>query len=689
MNATMPQHVTKEDYLEKVTYLNGTQAPYYNGQPVIPDTTYDRLYRELKTIEKANPNWVVTWSPTQRVAERPSKAFHSAKHHTPMLSLDNVYDLRELVEEMKAVEAQLEHEQIPQGYLGWTIEPKVDGCSLELIYNAGVLVQAITRGDGITGDDVTSNARTIRNIPVQLCPDIKPFGSLVVRGEVVIFNKDFEAINTARETAGEAKLANPRNAATGALKAHDPKEASARQLRFIAYSLVSHSQDAPFVHNGWHHQHLHILKSLGFTVAHCIEENTIADAIMAVQRMEKWRKEQAPYWTDGVVIKLDQHDLRKLVGEGTKAPRWAWAAKLTTDTAQTHVTSVTMQVGKTGTVCPVAELAPVVINGTTVTRATLHNFDEVARLGICEGDKVDVVKAGEIIPSVTKVYPESRIAGKVYPPVVRPETCPCCNTPLEREANFDGKDSSYWYCPNHAGCAEQIKGRIQHWCSKKAADIEGCGPSMAATLVSELGVKDASDLYTLDQADLSKACGGMKIAGNFFAAIQDSKKRGLERVLYGLCIPYVGEGTAKRLANHFDSLEAIQKANIEEIAKVEDIGEGTARLIHDWMNTPENKQTVANLWNAGVDTGSKKTARTSNALEGKTFVITGELEYGEREAFKALLESHGGKVTGSVSKKTNYLIAGANTGRTKTEKAKACGTVVISEQEALAMLPAQ
>lgn len=647
-------------------------AYYVEARPTLADREYDRLYRELSDLEQNFPEFVTPDSPTQRVGGQPLREFKPVEHLAPMMSLDNTYseaEVRAFVERVQRL--------LPRETLEWVVEPKVDGVAVSLRYQDGLFQLGATRGDGTTGDDITSNLRTVRTIPLRLKSAGKKLpGLLEVRGEVYLPLAKFKKLNTERLANNEEPFANPRNAAAGSLKQLDPRIVAKRGLDMVVYSL-GHTEAAE--RPGRHSETLEWLRELGFKVPErywvCRNQEEILGAI---GELDKLRKDFA-YQTDGAVIKLDRVELREKAGATSKAPRWAIAYKYESEQAETKLLRIAIQVGRTGTLTPVAELEPVQLAGTVVKRASLHNEDQIRRLDVKIGDTVTIEKAGEIIPQVVGVVLTKRTGEEK--PFEFPKQCPECGSQVSR-TGFGGEDVA-WRCINPE-CPAKIRGQIEHWCGRHTMDIEGGGEVLARQLVESKLVRDVADLYSLTAeqvAGLERM--GPKSAQNFIDAIQASKSKDLWRLIHGLGILHVGEGVAKVLARNFQSLDAVQKASQEEINAVEDIGEVIAHSVFEWFRDPHNAQVIEKLRAAGVNfQSSTYKAVVAGPLKGKTFVLTGTLPTLKREEAKALIEDAGAKVSGSVSKNTDYVVAGEDAG-SKLDKARALGVKVIDEAELL------
>lgn len=652
--------------------LHRAERAYYTGTPIITDAAYDILYRELLSIEREHPDTVTPNSPSQRVGTGDLGGFAKAKHITKMGSLTNSYEPADLA--AFCAKFQPSNPNIPQ----WCLEPKIDGLALSLIYNDGQLVTALTRGDGETGEDVTANVRTIRTIPLVL--EDAPPGRLEVRGEVFMPISVFHTRNIALKAADEDLMANPRNAAVGSLKQRASSETAKRNLSFLAYGYI-HPTLRPVTQVDL----LVFLQSKGFLVPTYIACHT--DVVVGMVAQFDAGRDGLDYQTDGTVVKMNILADRAAAGEGIKCPKWAVAAKFASKTVTTTLLGVTVQVGKTGALAPVAELEAVVLNGTLVQRASLHNYDEIVRLGITVGDTVEIEKAGEIIPQVLGVVQregEEHSSGIVIPsrpPIPVPTKCPECGGKVVR-------DKVVILCPDWENCPAQVRGRLEHWASKGAMDIDSCGTVMAAKLFKCGLAEDPAALYHLEIGDLEANGIHGKTAENLLDGIEESKKRGLTRVLYGLSIPFVGEGTAKRLAQHFGDIKKIQVATVDDLVKIPDIGETTAKAIFEWFSTTHAKLILKGLEGAGVKLTEEIKVVATGKLTGKTVVVTGAFDLGSRDDVHALIEKHGGKTGGSVSKKTSLVVYGADSG-SKYDKAVKLGVQVMDEPQFLQFLNGQ
>jgi len=641
---------------------------YVLADPVISDEEYDKRMQELVTLEEKYPELRTPESPTQRVGGEPAKEFPAVNHLRPMLSLSNTYNEGELYEFDRRVRNGLPGESIL--YVG---ELKFDGVAVTLHYENGVLVLGATRGDGTQGDDITNNLRTIRSIPLQLRMIGSSYDKLEVRGEVLMFKEDFFALNKYREENGQKLFANPRNAAAGTLKMQDSKIVAERKLRFFAYQLLGES-----VESTSHYDRLHMLLDLGLPVHKKFKRTESIDEIITFCRDVESERDDLPYEIDGVVVKVDSLELQDKLGTIAKSPRWATAYKFTSRKAETKLNDVVLQVGRIGTITPVAELEPVLLGGTTVKRATLHNADEIERLDVRVGDTVIVEKGGDVIPKITGVIKDKR--PKRTRRFVFPETCPICKSVIKRiegEANH--------YCLN-TECPAQIRGRLEHFVSRQAMDIDGLGEAIIEQLITNELVTTPADIYTLKKEDLVQLERmGEKSATNLINAIEKSKDRPFEKVLYAIGIRFVGQGTARVLANEFGSIDAIQKAGVDDLLNVREIGPRIAESVVAFFREKNNRDLISRLKKSGLQFESKRPKKQKRTLDGKTFVLTGTLESYTRDEAKSLIESRGGKVTSSVSKNTDYVIAGAEAG-SKLQKARDIEVTILNENEFLTLM---
>jgi DNA ligase (NAD+) len=659
-------------------------AYYVEAKPAISDFAYDQLYHELLDLEQQFPELATADSPSQRVGGKPLSEFKPSQHLMPMMSLDNTYsqdEVRQFVERVQRI--------IPDETLDWCVEPKIDGVAINLRYVNGVFTVGATRGDGTTGDDITANLKTIRSLPLQLQSraGVSPARGkedsypavLEVRGEVYFTKDVFAKINAERRSAGEEPFANPRNTAAGSLKQLDPRLVARRKLDIVLYGTgkVEGAQPPTQI------KLLDWLKSLGFKTPekhwHC---RSVDDLLRAIDELDKIR-DQFAYETDGAVIKLNSIPLRERLGATSKAPRWGMAYKYAPDQAETKLKAITVQVGRTGALTPVAELEPVFLAGTTVKRATLHNEDQIRRLDVRVGDTVVIQKAGEIIPEVVRVVTDKRTGGEKT--FRFPRECPECGSRVSKGAAAEG-EAAVWRCTN-PDCPAQIRGRIEHWCSRGAMDIEGGGEVLVAQLVKNGLVHDVADLYRLkldEIANLERM--GEKSARNFLESVAASKSRDMWRVLYGLGILHVGAGVAKTLGRSFPDLDAVFAASIDLLTATEDVGDVIADSIVQWYGEPRNRQLIERLRKAGINFKSSLHSPKAAAgpFAGKTFVLTGTLPSLTREDATVRIEALGGKVSSSVSKKTDYVLAGDEAG-SKLDKAQKLGVQIIDEKEFLKM----
>lgn len=665
-------------YFELKKQLEEASRLYYkDGISPMSDQDFDFGLKEMEALEKKYPELGGSNSLTRNVGSDLTNDFAKITHAVPMLSISNVYSAEEMQEFVDAAEKGLEEimpdTSFPKDVEGnaaarWICERKIDGVSLSIVYENGRLKQAVTRGDGAQGDDVTLNALTIKDIPeyfdakkLKLDPSQIPQGTFEVRGEVYMEREAFERLNEQFILEGKKIFQNCRNTVSGSLKLKSVNECKTRPMRFFAYHI-------PQSNNTTHQQNLEQLKKLGFNTNEFWTANTV-DEIMKISENIGGNRDNLPFDIDGMVVKLNNLEQQRALGSTSKSPRWAIAYKFKAERAYTPLLSVEFQVGRTGAVTPVANLAPVRLAGTTVKRATLHNFDEVARLDLHFGDTVGVEKGGEIIPKITDVKKELRPAGAV--PVTAPECCPECGTPL---THVDGE--VILRCEN-LHCKAQVQCLFEHFVSREAMNIENLGPSLIASLIATSKVKRIPDLYRLTQEDLeSQERMAKKSAKNVFDAIQASKERSLENLLHGLGIRFVGRTSARNMAKHFRTLEAIRTAPIEELLKVQDAGLVIANSVYDFFHTEMYTKEIDELVELGCPTEFKGIVKTLFA--GQTAVITGTLPSMDRDEARKLIEENGGKVSGSVSKKTSWVLAGEAAG-SKLTKANELGVPVHDE----------
>jgi len=651
---------------------------YRRARPEIADFDYDRLKAELATLEARFPEEAAAAgaeTPTARVGDDRAEGFARVKHRLAMTTLDNTYDEAE----MREFHARLA-KALGADELAYTVEPKIDGVAVSLTYERGRLTRAVTRGDGEEGDDVTANVRTIRGLPDTLAGEGAP-NVIEIRGEIYLREEEFRRINQVQEEAGEAPYANPRNLAAGTLKLLDSRLVAARRLEIVLYGLGFQSSAFCASQTEYHA----LLRAWGLPVIEAFRSVRGIDAVWAAIGELDVLRRGFVYATDGAVVKLDSFEqqrhpkigFRGMTAEGQAeaarklSPRWACAYKFAPDRAETRVRDITIQVGRTGALTPVAELEPVFLAGTTVKRATLHNADEIARKDVRIGDAVLVEKAGEIIPAVVAVLVEQRPAGSA--PYAFPTSCPVCRTAAVR-----GEGEVVWRCPNPA-CPEKVRRRIEHFASKNGVDIDGLGEEVVALLLERSIIHSIPDVFRLrldDLLPLKKS--GEVWAANLIAAIDARRRADLWRVINGLGIPQVGAAAAKELARVFRSLEALAAASEAELVRIDGFGEKTAAAVRSWVSAPENLALLEALRAAGVEPAAPAVSGT--VFSGKTFVLTGTLPTLSREAATAMIEAAGGKVSGSVSRKTHYVLAGDDAG-SKLEKAKSLGVLVIDEAE--------
>jgi DNA ligase (NAD+) len=648
---------------------------YVLDAPKITDAQYDKLMNELKALEAELGEAVPADSPTQRVGGKPADGFKKVPHSRPMLSLDNAYN----EEELRAWDARV-HEALGAEKVEYTCELKMDGLSLALQYRGGQLVSGLTRGDGSIGEDVTTNVRTIRSVPLSVSAaklkTAKLPGDFEVRGEVVMPQTAFVKMNEEREAAGLAAAANPRNAAAGTIRTLEPNIVAQRRLDFYAYFLLRDGE--PLLPR--QSDSLDTLKAAGFRVnMHGNHVKTIDKVMEFVAKAEALR-ETLGYEIDGVVVKVNSVAQQSRLGFTGKAPRWAIAYKFAARAGITQLLGVIIQVGRTGKLTPVAELAPVLIGGTTVSRATLHNQDEIERLGLKIGDWVTVERGGDVIPKVVEVV-EDKKHPRGTGAIKFPKNCPVCGSKVVRE---EGEVD--WRCIN-ASCPARVSEELLHFASRGVMNIEGLGDAMVEQLLTAGLVRDIADLYTLHERrekllELERV--GEKSADALLKEIEASKKQPLARVIFGLGIRFVGERTAQLLSDEFGSMAGLMKAEKEDLEKVHEVGPRVAEAVYDFFRVAKNVELLKKLEAAGLNfTGVKK--QRSSQLEGKTFVLTGTLPTLSREAAKEKIEAAGGRVSGSVSKKTSYVVAGEDAG-SKLDKAKELGVAVVDETGLLEML---
>ena len=643
---------------------------YVLSAPTISDREFDEMMKELQVLEEAHPEYADPHSPTQRVGSDLSKEFEQVVHKYPMLSLGNTYSEDEVKDFYERIARDLNEP------FEIVAELKYDGTSISLTYEDGRLVRAVTRGDGTRGDDVTANVKTIRSVPLKLMGDRYP-ATFEIRGEILLPWAEFDRLNKEREEQEEPLFANPRNAASGTLKQQNPAVVAARKLDAYFYYLLGEELPAET-----HFDNLEAARSWGFKIPNVIRVcNSLEDIYDYIAYWDVERK-NLPVATDGIVLKVNSLLQQRNLGFTAKSPRWAIAYKFQAERAVTRLNSVSFQVGRTGAVTPVANLEPVLLAGTTVKRASLHNADIIEGLDLHLGDKVFVEKGGEIIPKIVGVDVEAR--GLLVGDKVRfIRSCPECGTPLMRP-----EGEAAHYCPNEAGCPPQIKGKIEHFVTRRAMNIN-MGPETVEDLYEAGYIKDTADLYTLEIADLLRLeRWADKSARNLMASLEESKQVPFERVLYGLGIRFVGETVAKRLVSAFHSMEQLEQASFEDLTAVDEIGERIARSIIAYFADERNRTLVNRLKEYGLQmsVAEEKLANRSEKLKGLSIVISGTFARHSRDEYKAMIEQHGGKNSGSVSGKTDYILAGDNMGPAKLEKAAKLGVKIINEDEFLNMI---
>ncbi len=669
--------MTKEQAKKRIAELSAiiekhNHKYYVLSQPDISDFEFDTLLSELLTLETEHPEFLEADSPSQRVGGAITKEFKTVKHKYPMLSLGNTYSEDELLDFDARVKKNLGDQPFE-----YVCELKFDGVAIGLRYENGVFSQGVTRGDGVQGDDVTENIKTIKSIPLKLHGSDYP-ASFEVRGEVFLHHKVFEKINAERLDIGEAPFANPRNSASGTLKMQDSAVVARRNLDCYLYSVYGNK--LPFK---THYESLRKAKEWGFKISDNMVKCT--DIRDVFEYIREWDKQRAhlDYDIDGVVIKVNSYDQQEELGFTSKTPRWAISYKFKAESASTRLLSISYQVGRTGAITPVANLQPVLLAGTVVKRASLHNSDQIAKLGVCINDTVFVEKGGEIIPKITGVDLALRPSDSV--PTTYIDTCPECGTPLVRkegEANH--------YCPNEAGCPPQIKGKIEHFISRKAMNIDELGSKTIDLMFNQNLVHNIADLYDLKKDQiLPLERMGDKSADNIINGLELSKTVPFESVLFAIGIRFVGDTVAKKLARHFKTIGKLEDATYEELLLVDEIGERIARSVIDFFADERNREIISRLKAAGLTFEINEdlaTQNISNKLAGNSFVVSGSFEKFSRDDLKKAIEQHGGKNVSSVSSKTNYIVAGADMGPSKLEKAKTLNINIITEDEFIQMI---
>ena len=654
----------KEEIERLKKLINYHNNLYYNlDNPILSDTQYDELYKQLKDLEDQYPQYRTKNSPTQRVGGQPGALFSPVKHAVPMLSLDNSYspdDIREWYARAEKILQRSDFEMV--------VEAKIDGVSCSLTYENGILVTAASRGDGKVGEDITANARTIQNIPQKI--ENAPAGLLEIRGEVYLEKKDLDELNRKQILLAENTFANTRNAAAGSLRQKDPQMTAQRPLKFFAHSFGTGAIAADSF-SGF----IDLCKQWGFSVCPArTKTSQISEVIRFYHQFESSRH-QLPFDVDGLVVKVNRFDFQRILGITAKSPRWAIAFKYPAPQATTTVKNILFSVGRSGVITPVAELTPVSVGGVTISNATLHNFDEIKRLGLRVGDSVIIERAGEVIPKVVKVAEH-----KGLQEVIPPEICPSCAGPVYKEPDEVG-----YYCVNPS-CPAQLRARLLHFASRGAMDIEGLGDVVMDQLLENRYITDFADIYNLTFLHLLNLENFKdKKAQNLLDAIEASKQKPLSRLLFALGIAFVGAKTAEILADRFRTLDALKNASLEELQGVREVGEIVSKSIYDFFRNPRAQEQIERLRAAGLNFTQPKKELAGNILEGKTLVFTGELKTMSRTEAELLAKEYGGKASGSVSKKTSYVVAGEAAG-SKLKKAQELGVPVLSEDEFLTLI---
>ncbi|MGM9699095.1 MAG: NAD-dependent DNA ligase LigA [Prevotella sp.] len=643
---------------------------YVENQPTISDQEFDELMHELQRLEALHPEMYDANSPTQRVGSDLNSEFRQVAHRYPMLSLANTYNQQEVADWYDSVKRGLEGEDFEV-----CCEMKYDGLSISLTYENGRLVRGVTRGDGVNGDDVTANVRTIRSIPLVLSGDDYP-QEFEIRGEILMPWKVFERLNAEREKAEEPLFANPRNAASGTLKSQNSALVASRQLdAYLYYMLGEH------VPCDGHYENLEQARKWGFKISEGMRKVKNLDEIYDFINYWDTERKNLPVATDGIVLKVNSQRQQRSLGFTAKSPRWAIAYKFKAERERTRLLEVTFQVGRTGAITPVANMEPVQLAGTVVKRATLNNEDFIRSFDLHIGDYVFVEKGGEIIPKIVGVDTDSREPDAQ--PVEFAKTCPECGTPLVR---YEGEAAHY--CPNDAGCPPQIKGRIEHFISRKAMNIESLGPETVDDYYRRGLIRNVADLYDIDVQQINGDGSREKSARKIVDGIAASKEVPFERVVFALGIRLVGETSAKLLARHFKNIDALQNATLDELTHIDGIGEVMAKSVITYFHTPENMTIVERLRGYGLkmSLSEEQLASHTDLLKGQTIVISGVFQKHSRDEYKAMIEQNGGKNTGSISAKTSFILAGDNMGPAKLQKAEKLGVRIVSEDEFLGML---
>ena len=667
--------MTKEEARQRIAALSEELERHnYNyyilAKPTISDYEFDMKLEELARLEHEFPEFLSPSSPTQRVGGGITKEFKSVKHRYPMLSLSNSYSKEDIEDFINRIKKSIDED------VEFCCELKFDGLSISLQYENGVLVRAVTRGDGTQGDDVTTNVKTIRTVPLKLQGDYPPFFEM--RGEIVMPYESFDKLNEQRLEAGDDLFANPRNAAAGTLKLQDSKEVARRRLdNYCYYMMMDGLED----HYQTHYESLQAAKKWGFNVSNYMAICKSVEEIFDFINYWDEARHQLPFAIDGIVLKVNSYEQQQALGFTAKSPKWAIAYKFKAEEVETELQSVDFQVGRHGTITPVANLAPVLLAGTTVKRATLNNEDFIRQFDLHYGDTVTVVKGGEIIPKIIGINFDKRQAGAL--PVEFVKTCPACGAEL-----IQHEGEAAWYCPNAQGCPPQVKGRIEHFISRKAMNIESLGEGKIEFLYDAGLIKNAADLYDLTYDKLfglsnDKVSFKEKTAQNIIDALEKSKTVPFERVLFALGIRNVGEVVAKTIVAEYHDIDAIMKASVEELSAINTVGEVIAMSVKAFFENPVNLNIVERLKAAGLQfaKAEEPTSDKPQVLAGKTFVVSGVFAHYSRDGIKAAIEAHGGKNSSSISGKTDYVLAGDNMGPEKRKKAEALGVPIISETD--------
>ena len=657
----------KEEIERLKKLINYHNNLYYNlDNPILSDTQYDELYKQLKDLEDQYPQYRTKNSPTQRVGGQAGALFSPVRHTTPMLSLDNSYSADDIREWYARAEKTLQRNDFEM-----VVEGKIDGVSCSLTYENGILVTAASRGDGKVGEDITANARTVCNIPHKI--ENAPAGLLEIRGEVYLDKKDLEELNRKQQLAGENTFANTRNAAAGSLRQKDPHITAQRPLKFFAHSFGA-GDIAADSFSGF----IDLCRQWGFSVCPARTKTTQMSEVIRFYNQFESSRHQLPFDVDGLVVKVNRFEFQRILGVTAKSPRWAIAFKYPAPQATTAVNRILFSVGRSGVITPVAELQPVPVGGVTISNATLHNFDEIKRLGVRVGDTVIVERAGEVIPKIIKVV-ERKGQEEILPPAV----CPSCGGPVYKEPDEVG-----YYCVNPS-CPAQLRARLLHFASRGAMDIDGLGDVVMDQLLENHYVSDFADIYNLTFLHLLNLENFKdKKAQNLLDAIEASKQKPLSRLLFALGIAFVGAKTAEILADRFRTLDSLKNASLEDLQNVREVGEIVSKSIYDFFRNPRAQEQIERLRAAGLNFTQPKKELSGNILDGKTLVFTGELKTMTRPQAELLAKQYGGKASSSVSKKTAYVVAGEAAG-SKLAKARELGVPVLTEEEFLKLIGKQ